>query len=330
MEREELEALNVHELRVKARVMGVKAPTTKRQSQLVEEILQIQKGDLPAFKSNMGRPPKAKGSNFDAVSLVINESSLADTAYGEFSENAPAHIFESSTKVEGIGKEEYDILGVVREIGNKCYIYNYLQAGMSYAILPNDLRKNINGGDLVLGKAKAYVANYGILTSVKKQELNTDKKSVGDKAKRVICKDIKEMRDFVQNDEGVQKITVEVESNKIVFKPNETEIALYTKECEDIVKSYNMLLDAKNLIANLCKENKTFTIYFLDVEYIYSTMYMYHEMKKNLADINAGQYFKEVLSMIANSTNARVVMFQKENEKRSSYLDIILGKYCKM
>ena len=36
---EELSIFNVHELRAKAREVGVRAPTTKKQNELIEEIL---------------------------------------------------------------------------------------------------------------------------------------------------------------------------------------------------------------------------------------------------------------------------------------------------
>ena len=65
-----------------------------------------------------------------------------------------------------------------------------------------------------------------------------------------------------------------------------------------------------------------------DVEYIYSILLVYFEMKGVPEKANAGQYFKEILSIISNSANARIVVLEKDSQKTDIYLNSILNKYC--
>lgn len=53
-----LQNYSIYELRALARKMGVKAPTTKTQTILIEQINQIQNNKLKPFFTKKGRPSK--------------------------------------------------------------------------------------------------------------------------------------------------------------------------------------------------------------------------------------------------------------------------------
>ena len=54
--KEELTKRGVHELRVFAREIGVRAPTDMKKHQIIEEILQVQSGIKEPYFSTAGRP----------------------------------------------------------------------------------------------------------------------------------------------------------------------------------------------------------------------------------------------------------------------------------
>ena len=55
-DKNDLENLGIHELRKLARTIGVKAPTTKRKSDLINEILLIKSGNALPHITRLGRP----------------------------------------------------------------------------------------------------------------------------------------------------------------------------------------------------------------------------------------------------------------------------------
>ena len=56
--REQLVEINLYSLRNLAREIGVKAPTSFKKQELIDEILLIDSGKKQAYKSNKGRPAK--------------------------------------------------------------------------------------------------------------------------------------------------------------------------------------------------------------------------------------------------------------------------------
>ena len=56
--REELNSINLYSLRAYAREIGVKAPTSFRKNELIEEILLVDSGQKPPCKEYKGCPPK--------------------------------------------------------------------------------------------------------------------------------------------------------------------------------------------------------------------------------------------------------------------------------
>ena len=58
-ERKQLYEINIHDLRILARKIGVKAPTKLKKKELIDEILKIESGKKqPCAPSNRGRPLK--------------------------------------------------------------------------------------------------------------------------------------------------------------------------------------------------------------------------------------------------------------------------------
>ena len=320
--REELEKLSVHELRIKARALGVKAPTTKKQSQLIQEIIQIESGELSAFRSKMGRPPKNQLIEIDSLNEEVSQKTLINPFY------API-INENDLVLENGDHSSTlcDCLGVIRQVQDKWYIRNYSN-GYKYVTLTR--RDGFRAGDLVIGKAYKYSSSFGRSDDYSKYPFN-----VVEEKQKVLqiknCAEIEDMYQFIRDDEEYEKIVVEVEANiySAYDFSQEQKLYLHTNECADIMDSYNLLLDVKNTVHNLCEANKKFAIYFVDVEYIYSILSTYFHMRGVPADVNAGQYFKEILSNINNSKGGKITLFEKEGCKRSSYLDIILNRYCK-
>ena len=189
-----------------------------------------------------------------------------------------------------------------------------------------DDRENlVDVGDIIFGQYENDDL-FGKIISFKRKEFCGSNKNSGVYTKQF--KTNEDMYNFICSEEGT-KIIVEIEAD---LNRNNLEMqdVLYfsTKECADVKDSYNLLLDIKQLVNNLCKANKEFSLYFVDVEYIYSILCIYYEVVNQSADLNAGQYFKEIFSKIKYSKGANVTLLQKEQGKRSSYFDAILGRYC--
>lgn len=68
-----LEKYSIYELRQIARSMGVKSPTTKKHSQLIDEIKKIQNKEIAPIKTTKGRPAKVLNNDFSNKVLRENE-----------------------------------------------------------------------------------------------------------------------------------------------------------------------------------------------------------------------------------------------------------------
>lgn len=70
----DLEKCSIYELRIIARNLGVKSPTTKRHLKLVDEINKILKGDIaPNFYTKKGRPHKATLQQLYGKFCMVND-----------------------------------------------------------------------------------------------------------------------------------------------------------------------------------------------------------------------------------------------------------------
>ena len=321
-EYDRLKGSSVYQLRTLARDVGVHAPTTKTVDILIKEIIDIKTGKLKPQKSKMGRPPKNQ-NNLIKIFDNAETKSISGLGYEPIVDNSN-FVLESDNDVNGISGALYNFFGVVREQNSQLYVKNY-NDNFEYVIL-SDTDNKVEKGDIVFGKATAFKQKFG--KSVECCKFEGKKVSDFDHKMCVkICKDVPAMYDYIKSQNG-NNFIVEVEASKKLFTLPNNNLYFYTEECEDVINSYNMLLDVKNAVKKLVSEKKKFTLYFVDVEYIYSILTMYYNFKKEAPDINAGQYFKEILCCIKDCDFASVVLFEKENGLRSSYLDIILNKYC--
>lgn len=326
--RSELEKLSIYELRIRGRNAGVKAVTTKKHDEIVNEILQIESGELAPFKSNMGRPPKNNFFISSGVESAINDSTLISSSFeNELDSKENEMVFEA-TSISGINNNS-KFLGIVREVSGGKLLKNYLSTGPKYIVLPTQLEAGHINGMVVEGVATYKTQNCAIARTCDEVTFNDiDKNLSHQKLKVEICETSKQMYDFINTDLSENKIICEVEANKFVSNQLENALFLKTDECDDILQSYNMLLDCKNLIEYLNKEDKPFCLYLIDIQYMYSILTMYYLTKNAQKDLNAGQYFKELISIIKNSKQGKLVIFEKNNNKPSGYLDIIINKYC--
>ena len=77
----QLYEMDIHALRNIAREVGVKAPTTLKKKELIDEILQMESGNQqPCIPTKKGRPPKSNGANqkFE-IEKIVDEKSINET-----------------------------------------------------------------------------------------------------------------------------------------------------------------------------------------------------------------------------------------------------------
>ena len=325
MNRLELEKLGIYELRTKARNVGVKAPTMKKREVLIDEILKIENGEIAPTKTKMGRPPKNVFILGNDIDKIIMEKTLIPQNYEKLSDNEFGFNLNSQ-KVLGINSK-HKFLGIVREVMGQKFVKDYLSN--SYVVLQKELAEKYETGDFVLGDAVNIDNNYCLATDCELVAVDAKKNTSNKKAVVVFQKDATKMFEYAMQDKAENKFCVITEARFSEIPQNTDGVTvLKTNECEDIVLSYNMLLDVKNMAKKFAEKDIAFSIYLFDVEYMYSIMGMYFTTKSCSEDVNCGQYFKELLSIVTNSKNGKIVVFEKENNKRSSYLDIILNRYC--
>lgn len=326
----EIESMSIHELRNTARNFGVKSPTSKKRQELIDEIELIKNGKLEPYKTNMGRPTKK--SITSEIMNKIQMGTLVENLYNPLKVAEGRLGFEDGEKIDSINEYEiFDCYGVVRKLDDWFYIQNFVR-GSKYILISSEQQKEygIQVGDLIHCSAKSKDINFAYLLEVKLK--NFDVGSKNNQNQRVIkvelIKTVSEMYEYIKKDNKINKIVLDIESNYINNSIQKNLIHLHSDECDDITISYNVMLDCKNLIKNLSAKEETFSLYIVNIEYIFSLLKVYYSTISKNDELNAGQYFKEILSMISNSKNGSVVLFEKENCKRSSYLDLIINKYC--
>ena len=75
--KEQLENYSIYDLRTIAREVGVKAPTTLRKQELLDEILLISSGKKqPSSPSKRGRPIKKLGIDISKTANILDEKTL--------------------------------------------------------------------------------------------------------------------------------------------------------------------------------------------------------------------------------------------------------------
>lgn len=318
---EELNRFNVHELRARAREVGVRAPTTKKQQELIAEILKIQTGELKPHSTNMGRPVKTG----IRAEILKNSNTLSKDAYSRVDVMLCGDKFHDCADIYNA----VECAGIVRKCDGKYYIQNYLE-GCKYVIIFNkQVEENmLNEGDFIKGKATVVDNIFGELIMVDSVNFEKHNNNLNKEIKVITLKNEQEIYSYIQQDSKINKIVLEIESNKNLPEIFNGSVVIKTKECEDVKVTFNALMDCKKFIQNLCSNNIDFILYINNTEYIYSILTVYYNYINMDQDLNAGQYFKEILSMVANSSNGNVVLFEKEKGRRSSYLDIIINRYC--
>lgn len=317
---EELKMLSVYELRMLARAMGVRSPTSKSSEQMINEIIAIENGKLEPFKTKKGRPPKSKGTNLDGLKQFLNSSSIMPSNY-EPVKMVANYDFCSNSVNTSSGTHKFK--GVVRRADNFLYVQDYLSSN-EYVIISND--GEVREGDIVQGTAIDFEANFKKAKSFEKIEFKHNNQNCEKKAIKEFNTN-QEMSEYVNSQSG-NKLIVEVETANFV-KPNAENnvLFLHSNRCDDVLKTYNMLLDVKNCIKSLCEKQEQFTLYLMDVEYIYYMLTLYFQYRNVAIDINAGQYFKELFNSIATNKNAGIVILKKANCSKSSYLELIIDRY---
>ena len=318
-----LNALGVHELRAIARTLGVKAPTTKKRDQLVEEILKIKRGEQVGIKSKMGRPPKNHQTGFAKISELMSNKSTVDMVYDR--QNIEISKFSDKVVYENQSTYNNRFFGVVREFDGQFYVRNYL-GNIRFVLLEG---VDFCEGQIVKGTAHSQVTNIYIARDVETVEFeDCGLHDVSDSV-FCICNNKTEIVDNVACADLTNKIILEIEASATSCQTyKDLGVFLHTLECEDIVESYNMLLDLKNVVQYLTRENKKFSLFLIDVEYIYSTLVTYYQMKGVNSELNAGQYFKELIVAINQSCGGNLIMLNSGDIDANLYLKAIIKKFC--
>lgn len=244
--KQELELLGIYELRTIARNVGVKSPTTKRHEELVNNILRIQNGEDKATSTKKGRPPKkvslASASNIDFDKLEGVSPSF------DYEPDKNDGFSLCSSQYTDMYKEFYPCQGILRIVEGKKYVYNHM--GITRFVMVEDEifnKYNLKFGDYVKGKAYDICNKIGKLDSV--EDVNFSKVSTysGVDDKKFVMKDLRDIYSIykdIKNDEKPIKVAVELEVDDYgVITLRDDCIYFYSKELDDVKRSYNTLVD---------------------------------------------------------------------------------------
>lgn len=327
---QQLQQLNIHELRSLARSFGVKSPTSKKHQVLVEEILKIQEGSLKATVTTKGRPPKSRGSNFNSVVEQDNVIGV-NFNYNQDSSSRGGMCLHSSGMVIGLNSYR-KCYGVLRDFNGNKYLYNYTSS-YQFVEVPNNLivSHNLKPNDFIIGQMCVFDNGSAILQVVEDVNLQNhdlQKNSTDIKLQKLNYVSEEDCYNYILQTEDVVKVVLSLESN--IFYINEISkksIFLHTIECEDIKRSYNTVLDCLNLIKRLIENNKPFVLYCVNVDYVYNLLNIYFSNTNGHNNIDAGQMIKLIISNIKNYENGNLVIFEDKKQPRNEYLDAILNKY---
>ncbi len=328
--KQELDALGIYELRTVARNIGVKSPTTKKHDELVECILKIQNGEEKASSSNKGRPPKKISLASSNLDLDKIEGEPRNFEYAPDSNDG----FCLSSCFSGPFKELYSCQGVLRVVEDKKYIYNHMGV-VRFVMVDDEMcqKYGLKFGDYVVGKAYNISSRIGKLNSVQEINFANITTSCGTDDKKIVIKgskNVKEIYDNILASEKPIRVAIELEVNDYgVITLRDDCIYFYSHELDDIKRSYNALLDCMQVVKELSENNKPFSLYLLDIDYIFIVLSVHLASKYdafgNYSD--AGQFIKTLLAYVKNSTCGNAVIYESKNYKRNEYLDAILNKY---
>lgn len=333
----ELEKLSIYELRRLARDVGVKAPTTKHHQELIDSVKKILSGEQQAYLSKRGRPPKYIAYGTNTVNFEKNDGENINYTFSN--ENGNNLYFCSAEDYRGINKMYIPCKGILREIedDDKCsnkYIYNHMEAVKFITVSPAMCEKyNLKVGDYIVGKAVKSSIKTGYLEEVEDVNFNmlkTEKEGKEPNELREILKD-NNIIDDIKKDKQPIRVVLELETKdeKVVDLRNDC-VYFYSNELDNVQKSYNAVLDMYYLVQNLCKENKKFSLYLIDIDYIFIILNLHLKSLQSNPDkefIDAGQFLKSIFACINNSKNSNIIVYENKKYKRNEYLDAILNKY---
>lgn len=325
-----LQQLSIYELRSIARNVGVQSPTTKRHGELVECILKIQKGEVPAFSSKKGRPPK--NINYASQTAEVNMAEGMPMEYQYAPNVSNDLIFCDDGYIDGVFIDTYPCHGIVRELNGKKYVYDY-QSTRHFVFIEDERIPgfNLKVGDFVQGQATEINIKSALLCSVddvncSKQETILDKQS--HKYSVVKFENSQKLFDDILNETTEIKVVLELEADDVsIVTLHDKCIYCHSGEYDDIKRSYNTILDCSKLIKILTQNNKPFTLYMVDIDYIFAILDAQFTSVKGRENIEAVQFLKDLLLNIKNANCGNIVIYETEKFKRNSYLQAIINKY---
>lgn len=331
-DKQNLQQLSIYELRTIARQVGVKSPTTKKHKELIDCILKIQSGEEQAFSTKKGRPPKI--INLVNQALDINKEEGVPVDYKYADESTSSYFLCDSGYVDGIHSTTYPCQGIVREVNGKKYVYDYLSSKrFAYIEETRQLNRQIKKGDFVKGRAFETNPQNGILSFVDEVNFDQQQECATEKQTKFYSEtftDLKNIYTNVEKDNNLIKVVVELEADNygIVNMHNKC-LYFYSAEYEDIKRSYNAVLDCVNTIEILAEKNKEFSLYLVDIDYIYTVLNAYLIHINERPDIDACQLIKKLFIAVKNCKGGELHIYNKcsANNNRNSYLDAIINKY---
>ena len=327
----DLEKLGIYELRSYARKIGVKSPTTKRHGELINCILKILTGQDKAISTTKGRPPKK-------VSFASNGyiSELSDNSPFKYCHDSPDDVrICDGERIESLNKVFCKCGGVYREVDGKYYVYNH-SSHIKFVTVPQELieQYNINIGDYIEGEAYELNSRTGVLEKIDDvnfSRVNAHCDHGKNKKKFSLCEidDVYAIYNKIkeQKDKPI-KIVVELEVDDFsIVNLKDDCIYFYSKELDDIKRSFNVLLDCLVLVQKLSQENKPFTLYLIDIDYIFSVINAYLKFAQCRDSVDAVQFIKTIFAYVKSSTGGNAVIYENKKYNRNDYLDAILTKY---
>lgn len=330
----ELQSIGIFELRTIARQLGVGSPTTKRHAELVACIINAQNGTITASHSNKGRPPK-KITMTGAVSTYDLEraegTTMSPFKYG--AESGECISCADGEVVDSINKKYSRCQGILRDVDGKKYIYN-LESGTKFVMVENSIvnQNHLWVGDFIIGQAYEATPKTGILEKIESVNFNHIASEYDAEADRATIQnlDLQKLYGQLQESSKPIKIVVELEiDEKEILTLKDQAILFYSKELDAIKRSFNALLDCLQLVKNLSKNNKPYSLFLVDIDYIYTILNAYLSSQKEMpyGATDAGQFIKELLTYVKKSSAGNMVIYQSERYRRNEYLDAILNKY---
>lgn len=249
------------------------------------------------------------------------------------SENNEGVACADGQVVDAINKKYSHCQGILRDVDGKKYIYN-LDGGVKFVLLENEKvsENRLWVGDFVVGQAYEATPKTGIIEKIESVNFNNVDSVADRQNNRVIMQnlDSKKLHKQLHDCSKPIKIVVELEiDEKEIQELKDKSILFYSKELEATKRSYNALIDCLQLVKNLCKDDKPFSLFMVDIDYIYTVLNAYLSSLKDLpyGPTDAGQFVKELLTYVKKSSAGNMIIYQSDRYRRNEYLDAILNKY---